>query len=167
MNEIDAEKKKFRSEMRLARLKFHERDGTNNNLAETLWKKHIESSENHIQTINKKVDHFNLIKPERLDIFRRRLKIHEELDRITEEDDRIRAEIPPKLTKDIGTESSQPLSRKAIGAFQHWLSGKARGIRSLLRHSKRDWPAATSPSASEVAASDSPKQAVDRDRPRG
>uniref|UniRef100_A0A7S0BID8 Uncharacterized protein n=1 Tax=Rhodosorus marinus TaxID=101924 RepID=A0A7S0BID8_9RHOD len=76
MNEIDQEKHKLRSALVLSILKIDE-----NGDEGLTWKKEVKQYESRIGSLNKKIDDFNLIKPERIDIFRLRLKLPSEIER--------------------------------------------------------------------------------------
>ncbi|KAJ8901271.1 hypothetical protein NDN08_007120 [Rhodosorus marinus] len=76
MNEIDQEKHKLRSDLVLSLLKVDE-----NGDEELMWKKEVKKYESRIGSLNKKIDDFNIIKPEKIDTFRLRLKLDSEIER--------------------------------------------------------------------------------------
>eukprot|EP00189_Rhodosorus_marinus_P004007 CAMPEP_0113955994 /NCGR_PEP_ID=MMETSP0011_2-20120614/1772_1 /TAXON_ID=101924 /ORGANISM="Rhodosorus marinus" /LENGTH=265 /DNA_ID=CAMNT_0000966005 /DNA_START=131 /DNA_END=925 /DNA_ORIENTATION=+ /assembly_acc=CAM_ASM_000156 len=119
MNEIDQEKHKLRSALVLSLLKV---DKTGNE--ELMWKKEMKQYELRIGSLNKKIDDFNIIKPEKIDTFRFRLKLDSEIERAKkaaagrkdDSVDRSRA-----VAEEVGADTpSTPENMKRMGVARVW-----------------------------------------------
>lgn len=117
MNDIDSRKHRLRRHLRRlwAEVQPLETDTATSRIhGEELWNRKISDVEREVVDLNRKIDNFNLIKPERLDIFRLRIKLGEEIAAVKREP--VQREELPRAVK-IKTEE------KSIAPIQK-LSGK-------------------------------------------